>query len=175
MKQPKLLIIIIIGLIFFAPGIVAYYVFQHPEWLNNTTTNKGQLVRPALWVETLPKNEHWSVILWQPQSCEIECQKQIDQLGRIRLALGRRLYAVDQWLITPEMLLSTIVKEQMEEQKVHWLTLKDIAPSLKQVFGNKPQIFLANPNNYLILSYEQPLHGEYLFQDLQKLLKIAEQ
>lgn len=113
---------------------------------------------------------------WSPEACEQQCMKQLDVLARIRLALGRKLYQVDQWLI-----LGNKAPSLSQEQQAF---LKDIdfkvaTLSETELIGENPlfsenKVFLADPGNYLILSYASQVNPNDVYKDLKVLLNATE-
>ncbi len=99
-------------------------------------------------------------------------KQQLDSLARVRLALGRKLYQVDQYLIvgahTP--VLSEKVQLALRELdfKVMQLSAQDI--DKYSVLSTTEQIFLADPHNYLILRYASSAQAEDIYKDLKLLL-----
>src|SRR5690606_23910729 len=100
MLQRKKLFISLLILIFLAPGFAALILYKNPHWLGSVTTNRGRFLSPpvALPLEQAATKK-WGLILWQPQTCKKICRQELDRLARIRLALGRRLYGVSQYLL----------------------------------------------------------------------------
>lgn len=116
-------VLLMLGLVFAAPGIFAYLFYNHPDWLGAKTTNKGVLLHPPVVLPSTlaikggghqemvddhlgdiaknhaigysePVGSTWELVLWSPVSCETACVELLDRLARIRLALGRHLYEV---------------------------------------------------------------------------------
>lgn len=170
------LILSALVLLFATPGIAAYLFYTHPQWLGAATTNKGRLLAPAELITAMPAKPKWRLILWSPKDCQDRCLSQLDKLARIRLALGRRLYEVDQWLLIGEETppLSTPLSKAFAEQDIHVLRLTkqglEKAPSLQQ----EAQVFIANPRNYLVLSFDLEAKPEHIFHDLKQLLATTE-
>ena len=140
----KRLILICLILIFVAPGIIAYLIYKHPQWLHLSLTNKGTLVRARLL--HIPHNTKWGIVLVNPGMCDILCLQELDRLNQIRLALGRKYFAVDLWLSHGDQ----------DSDPISWV---------------KPKIFIITPKNYLVLTYPSTVDSGDIFQDLRSLLK----
>src|SRR3990167_3209502 len=148
MNRKKITIILCLGLIFAAPGIMAYLVYAYPSWLSLSRTNKGHLVSPRLITALQAAKPHteiskWGIILFYPGECDIECLQELDRLNQIRLALGRKYYAIDLWLLNFQRVIGKLVK---------------------------PQIWITTPTNYLILKYDLTAKSDDIFHDLYLLL-----
>lgn len=178
MKQQftKYYIVLILLFLFAAPGITAYLFYAHPSWLGATRTNKGNLLANPIELTSLAGTNKWQLVFWTPVSCEQECLKQLDILARVRLALGRKLYQVEQ-----KLLVGSMQAEQIEALK-HELKAKDIAiESLSnrdeqqvQQLAATSQIFIINPDRYLILSYPAGANPDDVYKDLKLLLNTTE-
>lgn len=176
-KKP-FVILMILFFIFSLPGITAYVYYLHPEWQNKKTVNKGSLLQAPVILEKIKAEpEKWALILWSPGPCTLNCEKKLDQLARIRLALGRRLYGLALFLLTKEESLpfSPALLKASHEKDIHLLTL---APSELKALNpltqalNEDKIFIADPQHFLILKYPGEVKADNIFQDLKKLLKI---
>lgn len=166
------LILLLLVFLFIAPGIAAYLYYQHPQWLGATPTNKGVLLTPPALFKPLSSQSKWCLVLWDPNPCDTACLAQLDQLARIRLALGRRLYKIELWLIRPNHTkpLSKSQSHFFEEQDIHVLQLSKDDRHHFPILKNKVQIFIENPSHYLILAYTPDARSEDIYHDIKKLL-----
>jgi hypothetical protein len=172
-------VLLTLVLLFAAPGLLALVFYKHPEWLAALPTNKGEFIRPAMPLKILdnPK-EKWSMVLWCPAGCDTMCVKTFDQLARTRLALGRRLYQVDLWLLQAAntTVCSADAKQAFDKQDVNLRTISVDEQTQAELLQQDMKIFLADPDNYAVLQYS-PLKNkpEDVFQDLKRLLSSREQ
>ena len=174
-------ILLLLSLVFLAPGISAYVFYTHPGWLGDTTTNKGVFLEPPALLSSLDQLSgsavsKWRLVLWSPTACEASCIVELDKLARIRLALGRRLYDVVIELVlganTPP--LSGELVHVLQEQDIHMLKLAVGASKGVSVLKNRLQIFIANPDNYLVLTYQPTVKPDDIFNDIKQLLNTTE-
>lgn len=160
------LVLLLLAFVFLAPGLTALYFFKHPQWLSQQTTNRGQFVKPPLPIHALRQFSHkWHLVLWSPSHCGQECQRLIDQLANIRLALGRRYYDVDQVLLTREespRLTGRLEKKLVNHGIEVLRTPRDCSPDTT--------IYIANPDGYLVLSFAKSAEADDVYQDLKQLL-----
>lgn len=172
-KNSKYTILLLLAVLFAAPGLSAYLFFQHPQWLGRSTLNKGQWVAPPVVMNVLGDTPKWRMILWNPGPCDSACLTQLDTLARARLALGRLLYDVDLWLVLGENAptLNPEALTQFKEKDIHQVTLTQRDDELKRVLSSNPKVLLANKENYLILSYKAEVNPDDVYQDLKRLLK----
>lgn len=168
MKRTTVIINLLIVL-FAAPGIIAYLVYSHPEWVSAPTTNHGHLLQPPPKLDALSRGEKWQLLYWSPQPCAQACVQRIDELAKLRLALGRRLYYVDLVLASHASLIDVSQETQdllhTVDGKIVQLTREDA-----EKLGVQPAIYLVNPQHYVVLAYSSDQAAKDIFQDLQKMV-----
>lgn len=171
----KYSILLLLAIMFAAPGISAYIFFKHPDWLGSTTVNKGTLLKQPELLPQLGSNAKWRIILWSPADCDVACLKQLDVLAKIRLALGRKLYYVDQWLVLGDdaASLSQETTDLLKTQDFNITQLSSQEQEKVTVFSGQPRVFLVNPDNYLILSYDAQVNPDDVYKDLKLLLNTG--
>lgn len=158
-------VIFILIILFFSPGILAIYFFQHPELLGKSFTNKGHLLRPPVALSSLEKNSKWHLIFWAEQSCDDLCMQQLEKLAKIRLALGRKLYQVDLDLVLAKN--SSPLSERL------LATIKELGFHITQTdtfLGNIAPVLIANTDAYLVLSFMEDANPADIYHDLKQLL-----
>lgn len=163
-------------LVFAAPGVAAYVFYTHPSWLGSAPTNKGNLLKRAVELGSIEKNEKWRLVLWTPSSCTTSCLQQLDKLARVRLALGRKLYLVEQMLLIDgkPSRINAQAKTNLKNNDVAIQVLSSIDKERLEQLSKTPQIFIMDPENYLILSYQVDVKPEDLYKDLKLLLGTYE-
>lgn len=167
-NNKKNAVLLALALLFAAPGLAAYLFFQHPQWLGSSTTNKGRLITPPLHLTLLGKEQNkWRLVLWNPQNCRTDCLKQVDKLARIRLALGRRLYNVEQWLLLgdkahafPQTLIAALQEQDIQFMQTNAATQ----------LGSAAQVYIISPENYVVLAYPLATKSANIFHDLKQLV-----
>lgn len=170
MTKRNFVTLLLLALLFITPGVAALLYFQHPQWLEAASTNKGRLLNPPYFLEELALGKKkWHFIIWYPQSCDTACLQTVDKLARIRLALGRRLYEVEQWLLLKENEDTEALKKELQQQDIRVLSLKENEQKYAE-FDNKPEIFIANPDGYLVLAYDEAANPKDIYQDIKHLL-----
>ncbi|KTD67755.1 MULTISPECIES: hypothetical protein [Legionella] len=175
-QSSKYYILLLLVVIFATPGITAYVFFQHPSWLGSARINKGTLLNPPVLLDTLEGKSKWRIVFWSPETCDQVCMKQLDVLARIRLALGRKLYQVDQWLLISDKAPPLSQEQQSFLKDIDFKVAKLSAAELtaKDTLLSQAQVFIADPGNYLILSYAPQVNPEDVYKDLKLLLNTTE-
>ncbi len=136
-------IILILAILFAAPGLLALVLFKHPQWLSLSTTNQGELLQPPVRLAKFAK-KHWHLVLWYPAECGQTCRALQDKLAAIRLALGRNFYEVN----------------------VDVLSVAEPSPLLTK----QPRLFIADRDSYFVLSYPTTATSDAIFHDIKQLL-----
>jgi len=170
----KYFVLLLIALVFAAPGISAYIFYKHPLWINSNSNNKGRLLTPPVLLPLAQKDKFkWKFIVWSKNDCSSDCIRQLDQLARVRLALGRRLYDVNL-----ELLLGSVAQELslqqikiFKDQDIDVVRLTKEQEEIK-IFDDNT-IFIANPSNYLVLAYKYVTNPSDIFHDIKLLLNTT--
>lgn len=172
----KYYVLLLLIVMFAAPGVAAYIFYQHPAWLGSAKVNKGNFLNPPVELQVLKGHTKWGIVYWTPNECGVSCLKQLDTLARIRLALGRRLYQVDQWLILGDKVpsLSQEAKATLKALDFHVVQLSAAQVNTQGNLFADATVFLADPNNYLILSYTSSVNPDDVYKDLKLLLNTTE-
>lgn len=174
MLKSKKLVIVFLVFIFMMPGVCAYWFYQHPDWLGGTATNKGQLLTPPVLVEALPKTAKWGLLVWNPGRCGQACRQQLNKITQIRLALGRRFYDVNLWLITNDKAILKDGKTTalMHQQGVRPVILPTAILAKLPILTKKLRVFIVSPDNYLILNYQVAANSADIYTDLQRVMNL---
>ncbi len=175
MKQNRRVLFALL-LVFFTPGVAALLFYMNPTWLKALPTNKGSFVTPAVSFPSLDGVEDtWRIAVWCPSGCNEACLKEVDDLARVRLALGRRLYRVSLWLVqddksercTPE------IKKILAARDIHTRMLS--AEERISLLQDEPQVILVDGKEQAVLNYTGVNIPKDVFQDLKHLLSRSEQ
>ncbi|QEY52636.1 hypothetical protein [Legionella longbeachae] len=172
----KYYILLLLVLIFATPGIAALMFYKHPSWLGTAKINRGTLLNPPVALNSLKESAKWRIIFWSPGVCDKTCMQQLEVLAKVRLALGRKLYQVDQWLILGNNSPALSQEQQSLLSEIDFKVTELSASEIdaNRVLFSKAKIFLADPNNYLILSYSPQLNPDDVYKDLKLLLNTTE-
>lgn len=182
----KYLVFFLLTVLFLAPSICAYWCFLNPHLLSGKAVNKGKLLvkpiklSPQLVVDrkflpkTLinldPKTTIWRVVYIEKNSCKEHCLKQLELLAKVRIALGRKYYSTEIWLIQPKLKDSNLLTNFLEMHSIKLGRLnQESFNNLESKVLNEQKLFIADPNFYLILGYPL-LNPKDLFRDLQRLI-----
>jgi hypothetical protein len=158
-------VIFILIILFAAPGFSAWYFFNHPELLGNTSTNKGKLLTPLVRLKALEPSTKWHLIFFTKNACEVQCTQQLEKIAKIRLALGRKLYEVDLNLVIPTD-RNVIPKTLLASINALGYRITKSGQSLEKI----PPVLIANPDGYLVLGFNKDTNPADIFHDLKHLI-----
>ncbi len=169
-------VVIILFLMFTAPGLLALYFYLHPQMLGSETINKGRLIQGAVKIPVLKDKTKWALVYWAPKGCRKDCLQQLDKLARVRLALGRRYYDLDEWLLMDKNTdsLSPELAALLQDQNISQKRINTDAGSLHQLLSSKPEVFIVSPNHYFVLSYATNAPPDDIYKDIKHLLNSSE-
>jgi hypothetical protein len=165
-------------LVFSAPGVFALLFYMHPTWLGELPTNKGSFVTPSVQFPELgDADDTWKIVVWCPSGCNTTCLKNVDDLARVRLALGRRLYQVSLWLVQGDdgRMCTREEEHMLKTHDVHARTLLARMRLNVPVLQDKASVFLVDPKQHAVLQYQGVNVPKDVFQDLKRLLNRQEQ
>lgn len=166
------IILIALCVLFAAPSLLAFVFYQHPTWLGFSKTNRGVLVNPPGLLKSMNKSKQWRLLLWSPVGCDSLCMKHLDELARVRLALGRRLYHVDNYLLlgVQSSELSSANTKVLQDLDTHVLILSAGEKDDAGILGQAPTIYIVSPDNYAILRYTLDNQPDDIFHDIKQLV-----
>ncbi|KTD75520.1 hypothetical protein [Legionella waltersii] len=172
----KYLTLLILAMTFAAPGIMAYLFYQHPTWLGSAKTNRGRLLASPIQLEVFNGNPKWKLVYWKPEGCDKTCLNQLNSIGRVRLALGRKLYQVDEWLLLDHAnkLEASELRPIFKEQDIHVTTIKKLEAAKLAELPKKETIFIVNPDNFIVLTYKEGGNPDDIYKDMKLLLNTSE-
>ena len=171
MRQNKLVLFFLM-LLFIAPGVFAYLFYMNPTWLAGATTNKGHFISPPQKLSVFGGKPMYRMVFWHKNTCDHECLLQLDKIARVRVALGRRYYSVESWLLQGDMAeaLSPEARAALLTSDVHVKRLSAKESKRFNLLGDNPTIFIVDQNDYFILRFDSVSQPDELFHDIKHLL-----
>ena len=151
-----------------------FWLYQHSDWLGGAETNRGRLLTPPVLVDALPKTTKWGLLVWNPGRCGPSCRRQLNKITRIRLALGRRFYNVNLWVMTHNKTSFDAPKTVglIHQQGIQPVILPATMGAKLPILGDTPSVFIVNPDNFLILSYQLAVDPADIYSDLQRVMNL---
>ncbi len=171
--------LLLVALMFAAPILIAT-VLAFSGWLPSGRRNYGELVDPPQRIEaaavtrdgkpfawTTPK-WHWTLIVRIPDICDAPCRVRLDQVGNLRISLGRhaeKLRVATDSDVPPDGVLAKASGVYL---------LAELPPMVHQsVPAARADIALAlvDPAGYLMLRYPEQADLARVRKDLGKLIR----
>jgi hypothetical protein len=174
--------LLLLALVFIAPGLAAIYFYQHPQWLSQHTTNKGKLLSQPILIRKLTSQAgltntpQWHLVVWRATNCNDECLKSLDQLTQVRLALGRHYYEVSEVLLMPkgQTPLPMPLLAKLREKSIQVVDVEGTALNTLLRDSEQQSIYIANPQGYIVLQFEAPLKVDNVYHDMKQLLTTTQ-
>lgn len=168
-------ILALLAFMFALPGIAAYLIYTHTDWLRSNTTNQGVFVQSSF---QLPQSEgierKWHIVLWSPQTCGHDCKELLNRMAKVRLALGRRFFDVEL-----DILLGPDADDKMADLDGYLTGKQDKVIKLtNDEWQKRPGLvsdtgaFIVNPDGFFLLYYANLKEPHAMFRDLKHLLSV---
>ena len=174
--------------LFFLPIAVAWYLnIKMPDWLPSGRTNHGTLVEPPVRLETegmrsvegrrvdasLFKGK-WTLLYAAESSCRATCEKALYKMRQARFALGEDMQRIQRLTVFPVDAADGLAKK-VEGLDAALMVVSADAPWMERfkAGGGAAEIFLVDPQGYLIMWYPQDANPSGLIKDLERLLRIS--
>ena len=171
--------LVFIALVFAAPILVAsLLVFS--GWMPEGRRNYGELVDPPVHLDTpgslsdgdafawATPQWHWTLVLRIPETCAAACRERLDQVGNLRISLGRHAeklrIAIDRPVPADGVLGRASGVYLLAELPV---VLDDRLPEAHTDLT----LALVDPAGYLMLRYPEQADLKRVRKDLGKLIR----
>ena len=182
---------IVLGL-FFAPLLVAFAVYYGSAWRPSGTTNKGELITPAipLPVVALTKadgastdssflRDTWSLLYLADGDCTETCRSALFAANQAYQLLGKDMTRVSRVFLYSGEVSSTLISNDPSLVAAH---IDDAAgQSLLQVFPTTHEkallqagyLYIVDPLGNLMMRYVPGVDPRDIYQDMKKLLNLS--
>ncbi len=184
-------------LLFFAPLLVAFVLYYGSAWRPAGTTNKGELISPAI---ALPEadmptvqggatgtaflRDDWTLVYVTENTCAAECQQALNAMRNVRQLLGKDMSrTAAALLIAGQSAASCCDQGFISAYTDITLARADASPGTALLAGfplqeGKPaaqagRIYIVDPLGNLMMSYRPGTDPRHIYQDLKKLLKLS--
>jgi cytochrome oxidase Cu insertion factor (SCO1/SenC/PrrC family) len=189
-KSPRKgqLVLVALFTIFFLPIFLAWALnVELSRWLPFGKTNHGQLIEPAqrfevsmlTAVDGAPIDEalirgKWTLVYIESSACSAECDQAVYRMRQSRYAMGKDMERVQRLVIAPRPL----AKEAAEKLLAYDPALTVVAAEREWIESPRPalgqaEIYIVDPQGYLIMWYRADADPAGLIKDLKRLLRIS--
>lgn len=167
---------ILLGTLFLLPVMAALIVYKGgAEHLRKV--NKGTLISPMIASKNIAFRSYdakpvsfqkkWTV-LYHVSDCEKTCEKILDKVLRVRLALGKDMSRTQAALVTNSKVPTRLLNSMSEVRQLDTqaLLLSDSTLDLDQ-------IYLIDPLGNIMMRYDASAHPKDIYSDITRLLKVS--
>ncbi len=174
--------------LFFLPIALAWFLnVKTPDWLPSGRTNHGTLVESPGRVETRGMRSvegrradaslfegKWTLLYVAESSCPDVCEKALYKMRQARFALGEDMQRIQRLMVFPVNAAEGLAKKLAGLDAALMIVSADAAwlERLK-TGGGAAEIFLVDPQGYLIMWYPRDANPSGLIKDLERLLRIS--
>lgn len=173
--------LLVLAAVFVLPVVLAKLALDN-DWFNKGSTNRGQLLEPALDAGPIfgSREAKWRVMYLLPQQCDASCEHALFSLNQIWVALGKNSDRVEALVVATTQSDQQVLSDMSAYPHVSVLTPDN--QSVNKVFKDAQSdgIFLVDTLDNVILRY--PLYQEQqqavmasrdILADMRKLLKLS--
>lgn len=174
--------------LFFLPIALAWFLnVEKPDWLPSGQTNHGTLVEPPGRFETKGMRSlegrradaslfegKWTLLYVSGSSCPDACEKVLYKMRQARFALGEEMQRIQRLMVSPVDAAEGLAKKLERLDAALMIVSTDAAWMERfKTGGGAAEIFLVDPQGYLIMWYPQDADPSGLIKDLERLLRIS--
>lgn len=193
-SHPRLIIIVLI-LIFSAPLLSSWFIFNYTSLVDNQGAQHGDMYEPLVKLSDVPlRNPYseqqgdaslygkWSLLYMNSGECDKDCQYNIYSMRQIRLALSRYARNLQRVWMT-DIQDSAALRAALEKyQGTLVLDSTTAAGKIKPADFAMPPVdaplendalYVIDPKGYLVLRYRAGVDPEGIISDLKRLLKTS--
>ena len=192
-KRNRFFGLIILGIII-VPMLLAYVMF-HTGWgVSNSTTNKGELIRPALPIANIASinsptlasiltqqgtAKKWRLLVPVTANCNDACQSNLYVSRQVHIRLAEKAYRVERIILAvetlPNHLEDMLSSDHPNTHRVQsrldnvyeWLAPANMSKDAENYY------YLVDQEGFAMMRYNTAHSGQDLLDDIKKLLKFT--
>ncbi len=192
--HPRLIIIVLI-LIFSAPLLSSWFIFNYTSLVDNQRARHGDMYEPLVRLPDVPlQNPYaeqqsdaslhgkWNLLYMNSGECNEDCQYNIYSMRQIRLALSRYARNLQRVWMTDIQDAAALRRVLEEYQGTLVLDSTAAAGKIQPADFAMPPItkplendalYVIDPNGYLVLRYRAGADPEGIISEMKRLLKTS--
>ena len=192
-KKNKIIIVVIV-LVFIAPSILSWYVFNHTDFLESRgTSNYGQIITPPVQLENLSfidpldaqrmdtLHGKWSMI-YVSETCDEICMENVYRMRQIHMGVGKHSLRLQKVLLLTNQSvdeLYSLFTNYKGQQVINTdgIDIDFLLDKFSNEDNNDPlksqRIYISDPLGNLMMSYPANIHPRGILKDLKKLLRAS--
>jgi cytochrome oxidase Cu insertion factor (SCO1/SenC/PrrC family) len=189
-RNRKILIVTLV--IFILPVLISTTMYM-TGWRPSRTVNHGSLISPAKLLEDRELHAQdgkpvkiaalrgkWTMFYFDTASCPDDCMKQLYFMRQTHLSMGKNYDRIQRvFVLMDDKDIATLKTRLSEYPKLQVLSADQATlKSMAQEFGlgaerNDRDIYLADPQGFLMMKYAQGSDPAGTRKDLERLLKYS--
>lgn len=193
-QSRPLFILVLLWLFFLLPMWAAWFIWKNPSHIPTHTTNRGQLIQPAVNLNALnfstenetqkfsALNGKWLLLYVTGKNCDQLCQKTIYLMRQIQTATGKNQARIQRVVLTLRPQIGPDFQKAAEKYPPVILAHADTRDWQQQTTTLTSQklaissgyLYLLDPKGFMVLGYSLNENPSNLLKDLEKLLKVSQ-
>lgn len=183
--------------IFVLPIVIAWFMYEHPNSVEEKKLNFGELITPPFSISLLKlyndkgsllkyktiANGKWTLLLLNPGPCDKDCEKKLFFLRQIQRASGKNRDRVQRIVLSylgaqSRQLTETIQRHYKKTEIL--LTDKNqfekiIKHHINHAYATEPgTVYIIDPFGNVIISYKRNNDPMNIYKDLKRLLRLSQ-
>ncbi len=173
----------LVALAFFAPLMLATWMYMSGRWLPERGSNYGTILQPIVnLADELPASpvlalteQHWLMLYVNSDSCDQACLEALYRLRQSRLMLANEMGRVTRVFLHGESAPDRVF---LEEQHAGLVTITDkgleiLLASKQPAKDRQGGIFLIDPLGNLVMYFSPDLLPAEMVEDIKHLLDLS--
>ena len=180
--------------LFVAPLLLAFALYYGSHWRPTGTTNKGDLITPAIPLPEVTLNKAdgaptdatflrktWTLIYVGAGECDAVCRTALINTRNARLLLGKDITRIDRAFLYTGACCDTAYFTAEQQGLIIASLDSDAGQSLLKLFPvrngvkslDSKRTYIVDPLGNLMMSYAPGTDARDIYQDLKKLLNLS--
>lgn len=169
----------LVAAVVFGPFVLATLLYYGPwgvDWLPRLSGSRELFAEPVplpeAWAPPSDAEPVWSLIYARSSPCEAQCAPELGRLLAVQLALGRDQDRVRRLFLFPD----AQANELDDPALVRFALDAPAADTLRAALGtdvHDGQVYVADPEGRVILSYPADVAQRELLRDLKRLISVS--
>ncbi len=171
-KHKALWMLLLIAGLSALPFVAAKWVYTHRSQYHFTTTNHGKLiipVKPLAKAKLFPNSHQWTFVYASANCCPKACQSRLYELQQMHKILRKDAKRVENVLLVNKACKGFHLPDRIRQVQVEPVSLSELHQVTEA--SSKAQLYVMDPKQNLIMSYQANQSITDIYLDLKHLLK----